>query len=148
LTVKRGTGTRRLATSWRLAESLIAALTQPRTDVECEDAAFEQLLRQSAIAHGARRSQRAFSDAWASSRLRFEFERYARDLRALGPEAGLRAASWVIVVASATALALGAVKPAPAGPLSWLLPAACAAAGVVALVVAGPLTRAFGARQS
>jgi alkylation response protein AidB-like acyl-CoA dehydrogenase len=146
--ITRDTITRPLTAIWLLAVSLATALSQPRTDVEASDAAFEGLLRESAIARCAGMAGRAVGAAWHHSRTRALFGRSASEIGAMNREAAIRAASWTLVVASATALVLNAIKPTPAGPFSWLLPAVCGAASLIALLAAGSLARALGDRRS
>lgn len=145
--MKHDTVARRLTTVWPLAVSLMTAVTH-RADVEAEDAAFEALVRQSAMARAARGLGRVFDAAWATSLLRSRFERSARGIDALNREAKLRAAGWLVIVASTTAFAMDAATPAPLGPFRWVLTALCAVAGVVVLAAAGPLARALGDRRS
>jgi hypothetical protein len=138
----------RLAATWARAVSLTAALSQPRTDVEAADAAFEALWKESAIARLAGRGAQAFGAAWIDSRARSACGRVAAAIGARGSESAIRATSWMIVVAAATALALDATRPTPVGWYSLVLPGLFAAAGLAAFAAAGALARAWRDRQS
>jgi hypothetical protein len=142
MTASLATVLSRIATVWRQAVSLAAALTEPPTDVPSDDRAFESLLRQSMIARMDRRVRHAVVSAWPGSRARALLMRSARYLPP-DREMQIRATSWVVVVASATALAFDAVRPASTGRLTWLLPASCAVCAAVAMVLAAPLARAW-----
>ena len=144
----RDTITRSLSAVWPRAVSLTAAMSQPRTDVEAADADFVALLQRSAIARAAGITAGVVRDAWTDSRVRSIAQRAAGEARALSREQAVRAAGWMVAVASTVALVLTAIKPTPAGPLAWALPASFAAVSLVALIAAGPLARACGDRRS
>jgi hypothetical protein len=138
---------RSLRMTWPRAVSLAATLVQPRTDVEASDAAFVALLEESAIARGTGAVARALGAAWTHSRARAALARPAGELGALNREQAVRAASWMVAVASALVLLLDAVRPTSIGPLAWVLPTLCGAASLLALVAAAPLARALGGRR-
>ena len=138
----------RLSDTWSLAVSCAAALSHPRTDVDAADEAFESLVRASAMARLSHAVGRAAHAAWNDSLACSLSRRLARPIGALDRKATVRAAGWMTIVASSTALLLGAVEPTPAGPFSMVLPAASAAAGLALMAAAGPLARAMERRQS
>lgn len=138
----------RLSDTWSRAVSCAAALSHPRTDVDAADEAFESLVRASAMARLSHAIGRTVHAAWNDSLARSLASHLARRIGALDREAALRAAGWMMIVASSTALLLGAVEPAPVGPFGLMLPAACAAAGLALMAAAGPLARAMGRRSS
>lgn len=138
----------RLSDTWSLAVSCAAALSRPRTDVAAADEAFVALARDSAMARLADAVGQAVRAAWNDSLACSLSRRMARPIVALDREATVRAAGWMMTVASSTALLLGALQSTPAGPFSMVLPAACAAAGLALMAAAGPLARAMARPQS
>jgi len=126
---------------WIFVRSAIEALTRPQADIDACDRAVEELTQGSVIAGGMHRAGDALRSGWAHSRARALLVAAADQLP---PESasGLRAAAWIVVVASATVLALEAVKPRPIGPLWWLLPVTTGIAGLLTMAMAAPLARA------
>ena len=134
---------------WTVTRRAVDALTAPPGDpfdtVGC-DREVERLARESRLGSLARRTAMAIGDAWRQSRSRAVTSALVDDLRPSPPAAAVRAAGWTMSVASATALILNAVKPVSSGPLTWIVPAAVAAAGVLLMAAAAPLARALSAR--
>jgi hypothetical protein len=85
--------------------------------------------------------------AWTDSRVRRAIEPLRREWNILDRTASVRAVGAVAAVAAAVSLALQALEPTPVGPLSWLLPTLCAAAGIVALALARPIVRIVESRH-
>jgi hypothetical protein len=126
---------------WRFTRLALEALTTPADTASC-DRAMEQLARESRIGatlHGLSWMIRA---AWLDSRAR-------RGLAAvLAIVAPVRVRGFVMAVTGATALALNALKPTPVGPLGSLVPSLVIVAGVLVMLMAGPLSRAILHRTS
>ena len=136
-----------LAATWPLAVTAAANLTRPRADVDASDAVFEALLLDSALARWAAVVVRAVGRSWAHSRAREVVGRATVEARRLSTEQAVRAASGAVAVASTSAMLLGAIRPAPIGPLAWVLPGFLAAASVAMLAAAGPLAGTLGDRR-
>ena len=126
---------------WRFTRLALEALTTPKADTASCDRAVEQLARDSRLGGALHRASFAIRAAWLNSRARAA-------VTVLGRLAPVRVRGWIIVVAGATALGLNAIKPSPAGPLTWLLPSLVIAAGVVIMLIAAPLARALLNRTS
>jgi len=128
---------------WRFTRLTIEAMTRADRDAAADcDRAMEQLARDSRLGAALHRVSWIVRSAWSSSWARVMA---AAAGRLLSP---MRVRGWVIAVAGATALAMNAIKPTPAGPLSWVLPSIVVAAGVLMMLAAGPLTRAILYRNS
>jgi len=132
---------------WIFVRSALEALTRPRADVEACDRAIEQLTAGSVIGAAVHRSSDAVRDSWTNSRAR-ALALSVAGVFAIDSASGWRRGGWAVAVASATILALDAVKPTPVGPLSWMLPAAMGAAGLLAMAAAAPLARAAADRRA
>ena len=126
---------------WRFTRLALEALTTPADAAGC-DRAMEQLARESRLGGALHRVSWMIREAWLSS--------HARQVAASMTVrfAPFRVRGWMAVVAGVTALALNAAKPAPAGPLSWLLPFGVIVAGVLVMLMAAPLARAVSDRNS
>ena len=132
---------------WVFTRSALEALTRPRADVGACDRDVEQLAHDSRIGAALHRVSRTIDAAWTHSLLLRVVGATAADLSPT-PAAGWRMSGWIAVVAGATILGLDAVKPVPIGPLSWMLPSAVVAGGVVTMLLAAPLSRAAADRHS
>jgi hypothetical protein len=127
---------------WRFTRLALEALTAPEADTGSCDRAMEQLARDSRLGRALHRASWMIRAAWLDSRAR-------RMLAGVqGDVAPLRVRGWVMVVTGATALALNAIKPTPVGPLSTLVPSLVIVAGVLVMLMAGPLSRAILHRTS
>jgi hypothetical protein len=127
---------------WRFTGAMLAALTAPHADVAACDRAMEQLARASRLGSALHRASWIIRAAWSGS--------LARSASAAlgGLLSPLRVRGWIAAVAGATALGLTAIKPVPAGPLSWVAPSLLVVAGVLTMLMAGPLARAIANRTS
>jgi hypothetical protein len=89
------------------------------------------------------RLRRVASRAWPESRARRAAAGIAGEWRALDRVSLVRAVGGVVVIAAATAVALGRFEQPPAAPLEWLIPALCAAAAAAAIAGAEAIVRAI-----
>jgi hypothetical protein len=126
---------------WRFTRLALEALTTPADTASC-DRAMEQLARESRIGATLHRVSWTIRAAWLDSRARRLLAGVA------GGVAPLRMRGWIMVVTGATVLALNAIKPTPVGPLSALVPSLVIVAGVLVMLMAGPLSRAILHRTS
>jgi hypothetical protein len=126
---------------WRFTRLALEALTTPADVASC-DGAMEQLARESRIGGALHRLSWAMRAAWPDSRAR------AISSAVLVDVMPLRARGWIMIVTGATALLLNAIKPTPAGPLIALVPSIVIVAGVLVMLMAGPLSRAILHRTS
>jgi hypothetical protein len=126
---------------WRFTRLALEALTEPRADVGACDRAMEQLARESRLGAALHRASWIIRSAWSGSRTRTAAAAIGNRL------APVRVRGWIVAVAGATALGLDAVKPMPLGPLSWVVPSLVVAAGVLIMLLAGPLSRAVSHRN-
>jgi hypothetical protein len=127
---------------WRFTRLMLEALTAPNADTASCDRAMEQLVRDSRLGGALHRLSWTIRAAWFDSRARTATAALSR---ALAP---LRVRGWVVAVAGATAVGLNAIKPTPLGPLSSLVPSLVIVAGVLIMLMAGPLARAILHRTS
>ena len=127
---------------WRFTRLALEALTKAPADAAECDRAMEQLARESRLGAAVHRVSWLVRTSWDGSRAR------SAAVALGGHLAPMRIRGWFVVVVGATALAMNAMKPTPIGPLSWVLPAAVIAAGLVMMVMAAPLTRAIADRNS
>src|SRR2546426_3463155 len=127
---------------WKFVRLALEALTEPKADVVACDRAMEQLARESRLGAALHRASWIVRSAWRDSRARVGAEAVGSRL------ASVRARGWIVTVAGATALGLNAVKPMSAGPLSSVVPSLVVAAGVLIMLLAGPLARALFHRNS
>jgi hypothetical protein len=132
---------------WTFTRRLVEALTAPPGDTAGCDREVERLVRESWLSSLARRVGATIGDAWRQSRSRAITLELAGRLMPAPAAAAIRAAGWTMTVASATALTLNAFRPQPSGPLTWVVPAIVAAAGVMMMAASAALARAFGERQ-
>ena len=127
---------------WKFVRLALEALTEPKADVIACDRAMEQLARDSRLGAALHRASWIVRSAWRDSRARTAAE-------AAGSRFGpVRVRGWIVTVAGTTALGLNGVKPMSAGPLSWAVPSLVVAAGVLIMLLAGPLARALSHRNS
>src|SRR5258707_318306 len=98
---------------------------------------MEQLARDSRIGAMLHRMSWIIRAAWLDSRARRMMAAVVADV------APVRVRGFVMVVIGATALALNALKPTPVGPLGSLVPSLVIVAGVLVMLMAGPLSRAI-----
>ena len=101
-----------------------------------------QLARESRIGAALHHLSRMIRTAWLNSGAR---QILSDVLARLVP---IRIRGFVMVVTGATALALEALKPTPVGPLGSLVPSLVIVAGVLVMLMAGPLSRAILHRTS
>ena len=127
---------------WRFTRLALEALTAAPADPSACDRAMERLARDSRLGAALHRASWIVRAAWSGSRAR------AIALSAGDMLAPMRVRGWAVAVAGVTALAMNALKPTPAGPLSWVLPSIVIVAGVLMMLMAGPLTRALLHRNS
>jgi len=126
---------------WRFTRLALEALTTPADTASC-DRAMEQLARESRIGAALHRVSWTIRAAWLDSRARGMLAVVLADV------APVRMRGVVMVITGATALALNAVKPTSVGPLSALVPSLVIVAGVLVMLMAGPLSRAMLHRTS
>lgn len=129
---------------WTFTRRTVEALTAPSGDTAGVDREVERLARESRLGSLGRRTALAIGDAWRQSRSRAVTLTIVDDLRLLPAAAAVRAGGWMITVASATALVLNVFRPMSSGPLTWVVPAAVAAIGVLLMVAAAPIAGAWG----
>ena len=132
---------------WAFALGVLEGLTAPAADTPACDRALEQLARASRLGSLTHRVSWTVRRAWLASRVRAELSRWAGDLTPAAPAAAVRVRAAIVAVAGATAFVLNAAKPMPVGPLSWIVPAALLACGLLAILVAGPLASAIADRR-
>jgi len=132
---------------WFFTRSAIEALTEP-ADIAACDHEVGRLARDSAIGKAAHRIRQLARAGWAASYARAVAIAIARDLTPAPPAAAWRVRGWIGVVAGVTILLLDRIKPVPIGPLAWLMPSAITAAGVLTMMMAGPLSRAAADRRA
>jgi hypothetical protein len=126
---------------WRFTRLALEALTAPADTASC-DRAMEQLARDSQIGAMLHRVSWMIRTAWIHSRARLALAAVLADV------APVRMRGFVMIVTGATALALNALKPTPVGPLGSLVPSLVIVAGVLVMLMAGPLSRAILHRTS
>jgi hypothetical protein len=131
---------------WMVTRRLVERLTASGDTAGC-DREVERLVRESRLSSLARRMAATIGDAWRQSGSRAITLALVNGLMPAPAAAAIRAAGWTMTVASATALTLNVFRPQPPGPLTWVVPAVIAAAGVVMMAASAPLARAFGGRQ-
>ena len=127
---------------WRFTRLALEALTEPKADVGACDRAMEQLARESRLGAALHRGSWIIRSAWRDSRARTIAEAAGSRLTPI------RVRGWIVTLAGVTALGLNAVKPMSAGPLSSVVPSLVVAAGVLIMLLAGPLARALSHRNS
>jgi len=121
---------------WRLAEHVAGRVSEPVRDREMNDLRFERALQATALARAAGKTLALGRCAWEESSAA-KVARWLRTEWCAGDRVSrIRACGVVVTIAALVALALQALEPAPLWPLSWVLPAACAAAGALAVVFA------------
>jgi hypothetical protein len=128
---------------WALAEHVASRTSAPGTDVSLSDARIERAFTRSAIGRAADWLLTIAGRAWLDSRVHRAIVPLHREWSALDRAGAIRAAGAVVAVAAAVSVVLQALEPTPIGPLSWLLPAVCAAAAVLAMAMAPAIARAL-----
>jgi len=126
---------------------LVDSLTAPSADTAGSDREVERLVHESRLSSLVRHVAATVREAWRQSRSRAIALALIRDLVPAPAAAAFRAAGWTMTVASATALTLNVFRPLSPGPLTWIVPAVVAAAGMMMMVASAALARAFGARR-
>ena len=127
---------------WQFTRLAIEALTNPADVASC-DRAMEQLTRESWLGGRLHRVSRIVRAAWLNSRARSAAASLGREIAPSADAATVRTAGWIVAVAGATILVLDAVKPVPVGPLSWMVPSSLIAAGLLLMLAAAPVARAY-----
>jgi hypothetical protein len=123
----------------RIAETGVAALTRPETDLAASDARFAQLWRETTFARAWGWQSSTTGRAWSESRLKFMLDPFVDGVRRAPPAVLIRMIGWVIALAATIALTLQALEPTPVGPLSWLVPTSSMAVGIVLMAGATSL---------
>lgn len=132
---------------WDFAVRAFGALTTPRADIDACDRAVEQLARDSRAGAAVHHVSVVIRRAWASSAFRSSANALFGMLTPSSPPASWRVAGWMVAVIGATALGLNTLALIPIGPLTWVVPSALVAAGMVVMAAAGPLSRAAADRR-
>jgi len=127
---------------WDFAVRAFGALTEPRADIDACDYAVQRLARDSRAGAAVHAVGLVVRRAWASSAFRAAAFALAARLTPASPAAAWRVSGWMVAVTGATALGLNTLAPVPPGPLTWVLPAALVASGLVVMAAAQPLSRA------
>ena len=99
----------RAMTWWRLAESLVGGLTQPKVDIRSIDADVEALARRSALMGGLQSAAAALRRGWFGSGLRREWIDGADIWRSLDRAQAVGAIGVTVLVAAAVVLILHAL---------------------------------------
>lgn len=128
---------------WRFTRLALEALTAPKADVVSCDRAMEQLARESWLGGRMHRVSGLVRTAWLDSRARSAAVSLGRELAPAPDASAFRVAGWIATVAGATILVLDAIKPTPAGPLSWMVPSLLIVAGLLSMLAAAPVARAY-----
>ena len=131
---------------WDFAVRTLTALTAPADTGAC-DRAVEQLARESLAGNVLHRVSTVARQAWLTSWFNASVSRLNAVLASSSPAAAWRVAGWMIAVTGATALGLNRLAPIPLGPLTWVLPSAIVAAGLIVMAAATPLSRAAADRR-
>jgi hypothetical protein len=134
---------KRLFGWWFLAEDALRVLSAPRPDVRRTDREVDQLFRESWLFTAGRGMAMKAGHAWADSRAIAAITTLGADLFPPEPAARVRVVGVLAFVASVTGLGVQALKPISLGPLTWIVPALTAAAGVVVALAAAPIARAL-----
>jgi len=95
---------------WRLAESLIARLTQPKTDIASVDADVERLARGSALLGGLHAGAAVLHRGWLGSGLRRACLDGLDTWRSLDRAQATRAIGVTVFIASTVVLILQALR--------------------------------------
>jgi hypothetical protein len=98
----------RVITWWRLAESLVGGLTQPKIDIRSVDTDVEALARRSALLGGLRSVPTALHRGWIGSGLRRQWIDGVDIWRSLDRAQAVRAIGVTVFVAAAVVLILHA----------------------------------------
>ena len=132
---------------WFLAESAARQLRVP-ADVTRSDAAVERLAEDSSLYAAGRSLGLKARRAWIDSRTAIALEPVLRDFGPLTLVDWVRVSGIIAIAGSLTALVLQAVEPMRTGWLASILPAAIAAAGVIIVTLAEPISRAMADRRA
>lgn len=95
---------------WRLAQALIAGLTQPKADIASVDADVERIARDSTLLGGLRSGAAALHRGWLGSGLRHAWVDITDTWRALERGQTVRAIGVTVFVASSVVLILQALR--------------------------------------
>ena len=134
---------------WDFAVRALTALTTP-ADTDACDRGVEQLARESVVGNMLHRASTVVRQAWLTSWFRSVAMPLAAALTqspASAPWMPWRVAGWMIAVTGATALGLNQLAPIPLGPLTWVVPSALVAVGLLVMAGAAPLSRAAADRD-
>jgi hypothetical protein len=132
---------------WTFTRRAVEWLIAPPGDTTGCDREVERLARESWLGWLARRAAMAIGDAWRLSRSRALTSALVNGLMPVPAATAIRAAGWIVIVASATALTLNVFRPLSSGPLTWAVPAFVLAIGGLMMAASAPLARTFGDRQ-
>ena len=132
---------------WFFTRSALEGLTRPKADIAACDRDVERLAHDSRLGALLHDVSRSIDAAAANSMMRKSVVSLAA---VLSPSTmtGWRMGGWIAVVSGLTILGLDAIKPTPIGPLSWLLPSIIVIAGLLTMMLAGPLARAADDRRT
>jgi hypothetical protein len=133
---------------WRLAETAVARLAVPRTDVSASDDQVERQFRASLLFAAGRACGVVVGAAWRDSITRSVMSRIRRDAVPPSSAQRVRAGAMLVTIAVVVSLMLQVVTPGAIGPLTWVLPVAVAVCALAALVWADPIARALKDRTS
>jgi hypothetical protein len=132
---------------WRLAETAVASVTSPRTDVAASDHEVEGVFRTSWLFAAGRACGAVIGAAWRDSITHNVVSRIEREaIGSSGPQR-VRGVATMAVIAVPTSLALQVVTPGAIGPLTGVLPVAVAACALAAIMWAEPIARALADRK-
>jgi len=131
---------------WDFAVRALTALTTPADTGAC-DRGVEQLARESVAGNVLHRASTVIRQAWLASWFRSVAMSLAAALTPSPASASWRVAGWMIAVTGATALGLNQLAPIPLGPLTWVVPSALVALGLLVMAAAAPLSRAAADRD-
>jgi hypothetical protein len=132
---------------WALARHAAERLTMPKTDVPLSDAEAWRIVAGSAAGRRMSSLIDLFGRAWADSLAGRAVMSLGRDCASLDRAAAIRVVGAAGAAAAVVALALQLAEPTAVGPFSWLLPAICAAIGVLAMMRAPSIARAIESRR-
>ena len=137
----------RLLGWWRLAETAVARVTTPRTDVAASDHEVERVFRASSLFAAGHACSAVIGAAWRNSITRDVVTRIEREAVPSAGAQRVRAVAMVAAVAVLTSLALQIVTPGAIGPLTWVPPVAVAICALAAIMWAAPIARALADRK-
>ena len=133
---------------WRLAQDVVAHLTNPRTDARTADTDVRAAIRDSRVFMSAQAFVDGADTMWHGAYVHRPVEWVARAWRECSPGGRVRAIGACTTVACATALVLQLVESPQDGPLRWILPMTVGVLSAVVAAAADPIARAWGDRQA